>query len=420
MDTKQLLLGIDIERDTMLLSYQVLSKTTYNEPVTVREKGNEQDGIALAAAWDKDRQEWVYGTAASEFSENRADAIFERFFADDTFHSDEMICSYEEIVTGYIRYCLQLLHSLQPRPQNTLLVLTVDRVTKTVYDKLKAVFTEIGFRAEDVMIRSHQESFFYYMTAQDEKLWGHAVLLLDYRDEALLLYRMNIDRRTKPKLVRTELLGRLELLSPLGESETVRKEADEKMVHFLIELTAGQQHSSLFLVGSIFEERWFKGSLQYMAKLGRVFQGRNLFSRGAIYAGLKRLARKDQAPEEFFIGEDMVTTNIGLDVTRRGKETYFPLLTAGTNWYDGEAVHEFLLQDEESLRFSLQSLSGKNERIHEMLLPGLVKREHKTVRIRVSLRCESKDVVDIRVTELGFGEFFASTGKVWEEKIDLS
>lgn len=420
MDTKQLLLGIDIERDTMLISYQALSKATYHEPVTVREKGSEQDGIALAAAWDKDRQEWVYGTAAFAYTDTRADAIFERFFADDTFHSDEMICSYEEIVTGYIRYCLQLLHSLQPKPQNTVLVLTVDQVTKTVYDKLKAAFAELGFRPEDIIIRGHQESFFYYMTAQDEKLWGHAVLLLDYRDEILFLYRMNIDRRTKPKLVRTELLGSLALISPIGRSEEERRGADEKMVHFLIELTAGQQHSSLFLVGSIFEERWFKGSLQYMAKLGRVFQGRNLFSRGAIYAGLKRLARKDQAPEEFFIGEDMVTTNIGLDVIRRGKESYFPLLAAGTNWYDTEVAYEFLLQDEESLRFSLQSLSGKQSRVHEMLLPGLVKRAHKTVRIRIQLRCESKNVIDIRVTEQGFGEFFAGTGKVWEDKIHLN
>ncbi|MDY5742159.1 MAG: DUF5716 family protein, partial [Lachnospiraceae bacterium] len=209
METKQLMLGIDIEKDTMLMSYHVLSKAMYSEPVTVREKGNEQDGITLSAAWDRDRQCWIYGTAAMNFQENRVDSIFERYFADDTFQSEDMICSYEEIVTGLIRYCLQLLQSLQLRPQNTRVVFTLHEVTQVIYQKLKTVMTEVGFAPEDICVQGHQESFFYYMTGQDAKLRAHAVLLLDHRETELLLYRMRTDHRTRPRVVRTELLGTL-------------------------------------------------------------------------------------------------------------------------------------------------------------------------------------------------------------------
>ena len=50
-----------------------------------------------------------------------------------------------------------------------------------------------------------------------------------------------------------------------------------------------------------------------------------------------------------------------------------------------------------------------------MRLPGLPKRPNKTTRLDVKLQYISQDECEIMVTDLGFGEMFPSSGKVWKE-----
>ena len=55
----------------------------------------------------------------------------------------------------------------------------------------------------------------------------------------------------------------------------------------------------------------------------------------------------------------------------------------------------------------------------QLYLDGLEKRPEGTTRLRITLFMNSVSEVAVKVQDLGFGELFPSTGKVWEQVIEL-
>ena len=53
-----------------------------------------------------------------------------------------------------------------------------------------------------------------------------------------------------------------------------------------------------------------------------------------------------------------------------------------------------------------------------MPLPGLPKRPNKTTRLLLELAYVSPKECRLRVEDLGFGDMFPSSGKVWKEAVE--
>ena len=71
------------------------------------------------------------------------------------------------------------------------------------------------------------------------------------------------------------------------------------------------------------------------------------------------------------------------------------------------------------LNIEVTPLTGKMPRMVQFYLDGLEKRPAGTTRLRINMDMNSVDEVSVKVTDLGFGELFPATGKVWEQTIEL-
>ena len=89
--------------------------------------------------------------------------------------------------------------------------------------------------------------------------------------------------------------------------------------------------------------------------------------------------------DTLYLSDDMIQHNLGMWMEIRGQEGYYPLVNAGINWYMARHTCEFLLGDEK-----------------EVVIYS------RTVRCRV------------RAEDLGLGELYPSSGKIWEANISLS
>ena len=94
--------------------------------------------------------------------------------------------------------------------------------------------------------------------------------------------------------------------------------------------------SAVYLIGESFAEEWMPQSLQYLCRGRRVFQGVNLYSKGAVYCLLDKHFGSKAGKEHVFLGGDKLKYNIGMEVLRQGQESYYALLDAGENWYESE------------------------------------------------------------------------------------
>ena len=71
------------------------------------------------------------------------------------------------------------------------------------------------------------------------------------------------------------------------------------------------------------------------------------------------------------------------------------------------------------LDIQVTPLTGKSPKVVQLILDGLEKRPRGTTRLRLSVTMGSVNEVEVKVQDMGFGEIFPSTGKVWEQAIEL-
>ena len=146
----------------------------------------------------------------------------------------------------------------------------------------------------------------------------------------------------------------------------------------------------------------------------RIFGGTNLFAQGACFSAREKVEER-RLKGYLFLGNDLVRYNIGMEMTINGSPAYYALIAAGVNWYEAEKECELILDGTEELEFVVSSMeSGKRNR-YTMKLDGLPKRPPKTTRIRLRLEYDSPVTCQITAEDLGFGDMFPASHKIWHE-----
>jgi hypothetical protein len=206
----------------------------------------------------------------------------------------------------------------------------------------------------------------------------------------------------------------------MPEAEELRQEKlerlDREFADIASQVCKRTAVSSVYLIGEHYSEEWMKESLRSLCMGRRVFQGNNLYSKGACHAMLERLNPSEVGKAYVFLGEDKLKSNIGMNILSQGQETYFALLDAGVNWYEAEQTFEFYVRGGNELELQIASLIGKENRTVrialEDMLPGMS-------RLKAHLFLTGEKELVVEVEDLGFGNFRPATNHVWHKEIAL-
>ena len=90
------------------------------------------------------------------------------------------------------------------------------------------------------------------------------------------------------------------------------------------------------------------------------------------------------------------------------------LIDAGNNWYDCRRECELITDTTDRIELLVTPLDGKEARMVTVYLDGLPLRGHRATRLKLELRMTSETRAEMKVTDLGFGEFFPPSGYAWE------
>ncbi len=159
-----------------------------------------------------------------------------------------------------------------------------------------------------------------------------------------------------------------------------------------------------------------KESRRFLCKGRRVFQGSNLYSKGACYGMLERQNPSDAGKTHVYLGQEKLRSNIGMKILRQGDEIYYALLDAGVNWFEAEHVFDFYLQDGNQVEFVITSLIGRNNKLAQIVLEDL---PEGLSRLRARLYLEDESRLMVELEDLGLGVFRPATHQVWKEEIEL-
>ena len=288
------------------------------------------------------------------------------------------------------------------------IMMTAETLTRPLVTLIQGIYHRLGIDRDRAFIQDYRESMYYHTMYQKQELWIRNVGLFQFSGRNVTFYTMGMDNMTRPIRVRIDEGITIHL------SEDRRK-WDEQFYNMANASLRQNMYTSIFLMGDTFDKSWAGRSIGLLCKGGRkVFVVDNLFARGACYAAREKTEEK-RLGDYLFLGEELVRTDIGMDMIIQGAETYYPLISAGVNWYETEKTCECLLAGPPELVFTISSLEDGTKRLSRMRLNGMPERPPKASRIRMHLSYASPKRCVIEVEDLGFGEFYPSSGRVWRE-----
>lgn len=268
----------------------------------------------------------------------------------------------------------------------------------------------LGIPEERFSLLDYEESFYYYVFTQKVETWNRSVGWYSFAGNRVTFRKLVMSTGTRPVLVRLENPAETELRE---EPE----ERDEDFYKFVKDTLGTDLYSSIQMNGEGFDQEWAGKSVKLLCYQKRkVFYGNNLFAAGACGAGAEKIINR-RLKGYRYLGSSLVTKDVGMEMRVMGAPAYYPLLVSGTNWYECRASCELILDNTEELVFVVNTMGESEKKRMGMLLPDLPQRPNKTTRLSLKLQYISRKECRITVRDLGFGEMFPSSGKVWEEVV---
>lgn len=377
--------------------------------------------IPTAVCVRENSKEWIIGEEAERCRERQAGQYVDGLFS--MIENDSSATIYDVEFTGEMlleRFLRKLLGIIRQRYQNNSIlqiVVTLPGNYRKTEAALPGILEKLGIGEDRAQIINHTLAFMYYVVSQPKDQWVNDVALFEYGIGGLQFYQLSFGRKSLPNTVvaeHTDLSDKIPYemyLHHVTDRLTKGFETESNMALYKKLIT------SVFVSGRGFEGTWADNVLRNMCMGRRVFKGQNLYAKGACYAAASLI--NNTLTEYIFLSEDRITSDISLKVVSNGEEQLIPLANVGEPWQtagrkcrvipDGNAELEFLVSD-----------CIRKDSVQEIVrLDSPVRRENKTVRLELALRFEDRRTAVVKISDTGFGEFFKSSYRVWEQILKL-
>ncbi len=422
----RLFIGMELNNASAQISF---CRSDRPQPETVSlVAGQEQYAIPTALCKRSGVNQWYFGRDAWKHSKEEdgilVDQLLKRACAGEKIALEGQQFDAVSLLALFVRRSISVMMLGSGAERPDYLMITVEKLDQRMIEVLSGVGEYLQMDREHLFFQGYAESFYEYCMHQPEELRTHEVMVFDYASEYMKTYRLEFNRRTSPIVA---FIGEQDFpkmrLTPIAEEEPDHsnqgRERDLCFMEIVQEMTSERIVSCAYLIGDGFQGDWCKESLRLLCSKRRVFQGNNLYSKGACYAMYERVHRGEISGKYIFLGKDKIKVNIGINAVLDGKEQYVPLIDAGMNWFDAGREWDFIMESGREISFLLTPLNGGQKKRLVMELADMPERPENTTRIHVRISFLSEDRFQVHIEDRGFGEFFESSGQSWEETVEL-
>ena len=413
MDVKNLIVGMDLNRkESQICYYERGSQDAVSAPVKV---GSTRVAFPTVLSRIPESGEWHYGLEAEFFAEQKNGVLVDQLYdlcADgNSFSVDGEEFSGGDLLAVFLKQALTMLGVTDPPRQIDGIMITVPALTKPFVQAIRKAYEKLSIPRGRAYLQDYKESFYFHTLYQKPEIWTRKVGLFQFEEENVSFESLSMNHRTKPVTAQVEE-GKTIHLS--GEPQ----QKDEQFRALVEESLKDELYSSVFILGEAFDKSWAVRSTALLCRgKRRVFCGDNLFAKGACF-GARDKVEERSLKGYLYLGNDLIRYNVGMEMKINGSPAYYPLVTAGVNWYETEKECEFLMDGIRDLVFVVSKMEDGKRYRYSMALPGLPDRPDKTTRLRLHMEYDSPRRCQIDVEDLGFGEMFPSSGKKWHETME--
>jgi hypothetical protein len=402
-------LGIDISAKSTVIS---LYKSNMDEPATVSTVlGEENYSIPTVLAKRIGMGQWYFGDEALSKVRVKEAVLVEDLYSQ-ALHSEQIFVdgtTYEakDLMVIYFNKLFSIPGPMAAMGDVEKLIICVEQVNLEVMELMNYIASKLSIESSRLMLIDRNECFYYYALCQRPELFLYSCALFDYSGNNMVSCVLARNQATRPQVVNLDVVNHGEL----GDSR------DEIFDEIIADTFGSKLFSSVYLVGDGFDGDWMKQSLARLCKGRKVFMGKNLYSKGACFAGFIKDGKKDWP--FIYIGDNDLKLNLSLKILDNNVMKFLTLIDAGESWYDCKGECEVILDGEPEIEFYIQRPDSREAHTDVLELVDMPKRENRTTRLRIEASPISDVAVSIVITDLGFGEISPSSGKSWEHTISI-
>lgn len=411
-ERKKLYIGIDLDDNRAMVSFLGPGE---KEPVSASVQKPEETGCFPTSLYIGKSDRYLYGAEAEKKCGSLEGEFYDHLFLRARDQVDtETFAQAAEHLAIYLRRLIRMKDRLYPEGDyEQHLLITIPEITLSGVRVLKKIRDLLQNDVDSVFWIDYGESFYYYTFHQEPSVWKHDIAMFDFSEHRIRFTLLARDGREMPQLVQC---GCREWETPYWP-EDAGKEKDAFFANVLRQSFAKRIVSGVYLLGDGFDGNWLSETLRVLGPNRRVFIGKNLYTKGAAYGAY---IRQNPTAWNYRYDCDYKTgTDVGLQLSADGEEIYYPLTVSGEDWFEQEKQLDVILMGSTSIDFSVKRRGDRTPQLCAMQLDDVWKRAEKTRKIRIHTVCYDAHTLHVTVTDLGFGEFFASTGSEWVEEIPL-
>lgn len=424
MEKQKLMVGYDLCADYSQMSYY---NTEKDEPDAIEFDGQAEIPTALCRLFSDGQ--WIAGQQALKAAQEGKGVLVRDF----TMHiaDDPMVdvagerMEKSELISIFLSKTLEAIQTISIDAEVGFITITMEDIDLAAADALKRAVASMGISEAALALESHRLSYEYYALSQRRELWTHDVGLFEYNRHGLKYHHLTVSWKHHPPVVTAETTELNEYLDGHELSDPVPPEMDKKFLEAIKEVSARRTISTYYLMGEGFSEAgsgksWMNLSLKQLCSMKRhVFAGQNLYARGACYHSYDQGAL-GKKPGFISANAGLLTKDIYLRSVHKHAPQKLVLAAAGTPWYSAVSKKAIIIDGQDQLVIRMRDPLTNFEQTTLLMLDDLPQRPAKTTKLLIETSFQSETNCHIKITDLGFGEIFSATDKVWEKQFDIN
>ena len=401
--------GIDISEQRALISY---INPDGAEPTTVSLVYGEENYCVPMAVTKRDGiGQWYTGeeavSRADQSGFTAVDDFYKKALAGENLIVDAGLFEASDIFTIFLRRLFEMASGMSGTRETEMMVFCVQDVTKEAVGLFTRCAQRIGIDSKNVAVIDKKEAFYYYCLSQLPELKKNDMVLFEC--EGINVYALRLNKNASDD---GELITLDEKYFALDEDDR-----DSSFDEVLKQMLDGNPVSSIYLTGSGFSKDWMNLSLQRALLGHRVFIGQNLYTRGAVYAGMVKTKSVNWGYT--YVGDHELKLNVSLKVSDQNELKFYPLIRAGESWYEEKGECEAILDGSPEVEIYIGKPDSRKTVVSVLKLKDLPVRENRLTRLRITATPLSDKKVSIQILDLGFGEIARGSGKTFTTTIGI-
>ncbi len=415
-ESGKIVLGIDLCDD---ITQVTVMRPHAAEPDAVCFDARTRKEFLPTSLWLGPSGEWSIGEAV-QAEVTLLPPFFHAAVNEEDVTVGETVYSGRELLERYVSLLMKKVRERYGETEVGFVAVTCEEANtkESVRTMLSEIFEEREGLRGRCLILSHLEAFLHFVIRQEEGLWKNGSAAFDYAADGLLFYHMECRMVGGRRVLVADYKDYSEMIPPdfISQGET---EQGALAFERLAGLALQKKAAALFVTGRGFEGEWVSEVLRLLSSGRRVFRGQNLYTQGACYAGAE-LFRQEQNVDFSLLTPEQITVDVSLLAEGPEVEDGVLLVAAGEPYRKVRVQKEVLLDTTDKVMFRVLEAGTTTPQLIRVSpsIPEL--RGDRTSRYEVRLFFAKRDLMVLQLKETGFGEFYPTTYRVYEELVDFS